>query len=277
MRALFGRVRKLLAETGIEAAGREAQWLIEAGMGRSWADLSARPGTIGTAEEQSILELARRRTGGEPLQYVTGVSGFRHLDLAVGPGVFIPRPETEQVVDRALARLPEEGGIAADIGTGSGAIALALAQERPSAEVWATEISPPALAWAERNASASSSSIHLVRGDLFAGLPPSLRGRVDVVVSNPPYVMAAEADALPDEVKMHEPAVALFACRDGLDVIKRVAAEAREWLREGGWLVLEIGAGQGSQAFALVEGLGYFQVSVRRDLAGRERIVEARR
>lgn len=267
-------MRQALTEAGIQGADQEARWLIEAGTERRWAELIAHPDRIEGPQQQRILQLTGKRTSGEPLQYVTGLAGFRQLELAVGPGVFIPRPETEQVVDRALARLPQ-GGIAVDIGTGSGAIALAIAQERPDSDVWATEISPRALAWAERNVSALNGIVHLVSGDLFDGLPSSLRSSVEVVVSNPPYVR--RADDPPGDVKKHEPETALFAGGDGLDVVRRIASEAREWLQEGGWLVLEIGATQGSEAAALVDGLGYLEVSVGLDLAGRERIVEARR
>lgn len=263
-------------DAGVDSVERETQWLIEAGTGRAWTDLIAGSGEIEMAQVRRTLDLTRRRALGEPLQYVTGVAGFRHLDVAVGPGVFIPRPETEQVVDRALAHLPK-GGIAVDIGTGSGAIALAIAQERPDADVWATDISPRALSWAEGNVSALSSAVHLISGDLFDGLPSSLRRRLHVVVSNPPYVRRGEADGLPGDVRDHEPEVALFAGGDGLDVVGRIASEAGEWLREGGWLVLEIGATQGDQGVALVERLGYGEVSVGMDLSGRERIVEARR
>jgi len=273
---LVARVRQALADAGIESAEREARWLVEAGTGRAWTDLIAGSGGIEVAQEQRTLDLTHRRALGEPLQYLTGVAGFRHLDVAVGPGVFIPRPETEQVVDRALARLPR-GGIAVDIGTGSGAIALAISQERPDADVWATEISLEASSWAKKNVSALNSAVHLVSGDIFEGLPSSLRRRFDLVVSNPPYIQSAEAERLPDVVKDHEPGIALFAGGDGLGVVRRIASEARDWLREGGWLVLEMGATQGDQAVALVEGFGYAEVSVEKDLAGRERIVEARR
>jgi len=269
-------VRQALTDAGIESAEREAQWLIEAGTGRVWTDLIASGMPIVPAQEQRTLDLCRRRTLGEPLQYVTGVAGFRHLDVVVGPGVFIPRPETEQLVDRALARLPRDG-LAVDIGTGSGAIAIAIAQERPDADVWATEISPEALSWAKRNVSALSSTAHLVPGDLFEGLPSSLGRRFDLVVSNPPYVASAEAGDLPQEVKDHEPRIALFADDDGLDLVRRIASGARDWLREGGWVVLEIGATQKDRAAALIEGLGYAEVSGHRDLGGRQRIVEARR
>jgi release factor glutamine methyltransferase len=272
---LLRRVKEALEAAGIESAEQEARWLVEAGTGRGWPDLEAASSAIGATPERRTLDLARRRSLGEPFQYVVGAAGFRHLDVAVGPGVFIPRPETEQVVERALTHLPPKG-IAIDIGTGSGAIALALAQERPGAEVWATEVSPQALRWAERNVAALNCAVHLISGDLFQKVPARLRGSFDLVVSNPPYVRRGEAAALPREVKDHEPGIALFAGGDGLDVVRRIASDARDWLSEGSWLVLEIGDGQGPEAAALIEDLGFGEVSVGRDLAGRQRILEAR-
>ena len=270
------RVKDVLAAAGIEAAETEARWLVEAGTGRGWSDLVTDHAEIEVKQERCTLDLAYRRTLGEPLQYIIGAAQFRNLDVAVGPGVFIPRPETEQVVDVALTHLPSNG-TAVDLGTGSGAIALALAQERPGSEVWATEVSSDALGWAARNVSALHSSVQLVSGDLFDAVPQWLRGRLDLVVSNPPYVRRDEAGGLPVEVRDHEPEIALFAGGDGLDVVRRIATDARDWLGEGGWLVLEIGAGQGSQVAAMVEDAGYVAVSVETDFAGRPRILEARR
>ncbi|MDQ3752796.1 MAG: peptide chain release factor N(5)-glutamine methyltransferase [Actinomycetota bacterium] len=273
---MLHRVKNALEAAGIESAESEARWLVEAGTGQGWSNLLAGDAGIGVTQERRTLDLAHRRSLGEPLQYIIGAAQFRHLDVAVGPGVFIPRPETEQVVDRALTHLPPEG-IAVDIGTGSGAIALALAQERPGAEVWATEVSPQAFRWAQKNVAALNPSVHLVPGDLFEEVPGWLRGKFDLVVSNPPYVRRDEAGGLPGEVRDYEPEIALFAGGDGLDIVRRIATDARDWLGEGGWLVLEIGAGQGLQVAPLIEHYGYLEVSVGTDLAGRQRILEARR
>lgn len=216
------------------------------------------------------LDLARRRAAGEPLQYLTGIAGFRHLELAIGPGALVPRPETEQVAQRALDLLPV-GGTLVDIGTGAGPIALSVAQERPDATIYATDISPDALAWAEKNRARLGLNVELLQGDLFEPLPSDLRGTVDVVISNPPYIGLDEKDVLPLDVIAHEPHVALFA-DDGLTIIKRLAAEAPAWLKPGGWLVLEISPRHPVEVGSLLTEAGFRGVFVDQDLAGRARI-----
>ena len=264
----------MLREANIAVPEREALWLIEAVTGASAATVNA---GVGVMEEdcRNVLRLARRRVAGEPLQYLTGVSGFRALELRVGPGAFIPRPETELLVERALARLPL-GGVIVDVGTGSGAIALAAAQERADARVYATEASPGALRWARLNRQRLGLAVELVSGDLLDGLSQDLQGGVDVVVSNPPYVSVGDTSYLPSDVRDHEPHEALFAGPGGLEIIERLAAEAREWLTPGGWLVLEIGATQGSAVTNELKSRGYDEVSVYPDLAGRSRMAEGR-
>jgi release factor glutamine methyltransferase len=266
-------VHKILAAGGIEAAEQEARWLVLASTsadGGAPTDNRIGEGPAATAEA-----LAHRRVAGEPLQYLTGIAGFRYLELAVGPGVMIPRPETEIVTERAMARLPQ-GGVVVDCGTGSGAIALAIAYERPDATVYATERSSVALEWAERNRAALELEIELVACDLLTGLPDALKGSVDVVVSNPPYVATSERGLLAADVMEHEPHAALFAGEDGLDVTRRLVAEAPAWLRTGGWLVLEIGERQANDVCALLGDRRYVDVEVHPDLTGRPRIVEAR-
>jgi release factor glutamine methyltransferase len=267
-------VRATLESAGIVAPDLEARRIVEAALGTDspGALLADAPPDAATRAEA----LARRRAAGEPLQYVTGVAGFRYLELGVGPGVFIPRPETELVAERAMERLPS-GGVAVDLGTGSGAIALAIATERPDSRVFATEASPDALAYARANRARVGADVTLAAGDLFDALPASLRERVDVVVSNPPYVPVAESSLLPRDVVDHEPHVALFADGGGLDIVRRIAAGARAWLRPGGWVVLEIGDRQGDAVTELLRALDYSDVAVSRDLTDRERIAEARR
>lgn len=273
MRALQARVHEILEAAGIEPAQREAEWLIEATTGFSRTDLSRKP-ALSDEVEQRTLALAQRRAAGEPLQYLTGAAGFRYLDVAVGPGVLVPRPETEIVAGRAMELLPE-GGTVVDVGTGSGAIALAIADERPDATVIATESSPEAMAWAVRNRTALNKDVHLVAGDLLSGLDKDLRRHIDVVVSNPPYVATWEENLLPRDVVEHEPHEALFAGEDGLSVIRRLATDSLEWLRPGGGVVVEIGERQGSAVMALLHDLGYQEVAIEKDLVGRDRIATA--
>ena len=220
-------------------------------------------------------ELTRRRLTGEPLQYVTGVAGFRHLELSVGPGVMVPRPETEVVAEKAMEVLPP-GGLAVDVGTGSGAMALAIAQERPDATVIATDVSLEAARWARRNRDAHALTVHLIVCDLLSALSDDLRGRVRLVVANLPYVSTEEAATLPPEVVDHEPHTSLFAGADGIDVLRRLIAESPHWLAPGGWIVLEIGVTQGAATRSLLVGRGFVDVSIERDLTGRERIARAR-
>jgi release factor glutamine methyltransferase len=264
-----------LEKAGCVFARREAEWLLEAATGLSRAQSVARDRSLDEEDARKFSTLVARRVTGEPLQYVTGVAGFRHLELSVGPGVFIPRPETEVLAERAMQRLPRRGTVV-DVGTGSGAIALSIAHEHPRARVWATEVSPDAFAWAQKNRDALGLDVELVSGDLFEGLPTALRGTVDVVVSNPPYVPQTDRATLPADVVGHEPPVALFGSDDGLAVIRRIVLEARAWLRKRGWLVLEVGDRQGAAVIDLLTDAGYRDAAVHRDLTGRERIAEAR-
>lgn len=223
--------------------------------------------TVSEEATRAAVAMAERRIAGEPLQYVTGVAGFRRLELSVGPGVFIPRPETELVAEKAMTVLPP-GGTLVDVGTGSGAIALAIADERPDATVFATETSPDALAWAARNQRSTGARVQLILGDLLEALPSSARGAIDVVVANPPYIGSDEEDQLPHEVKGFEPHGALFAADDGLSVIRRIATDATSWLKPGGKIVLEIGSTQEEAVRSLLAEAGYADVAVSRDLAG---------
>lgn len=212
-----------------------------------------------------------QRCHGVPLQYLTGEQQFFDLVLGVAPGVLIPRPETEVLVERALEVLPEGPATAVDVGTGSGAIALALKRFRPDARVLATDLSPEAIAVARTNASRHALDVEALEGDLLTPLPVELRGEVDLIVSNPPYVTREEYEDLPPEVRA-EPYEALVG---GTDVHARLATEAPGWLRPGGWLVMEIGASQGAEVRALLGAFG--GVEVLPDLTGRDRVVRGRR
>ena len=217
-----------------------------------------------------------RRAKREPLQYIEGEAHFRDLRLRVDPRVLIPRPETEQLVQRVLDWAAGRPGLAAaDVGTGSGAIALALATEGPFERVVATDVEPGALEAARANhaLAARDSPVEFRLGD---GLAPLAGERFDALVSNPPYVATAERDSLDTEVRDWEPAAALFAGGDGLEVIRRLVAGAPSVLRPGGPLALEIGVGQGAAVAELVRAAGGFGAPrVEKDLAGRDRIVLA--
>lgn len=237
---------------------REAQWIVEAAEG-----------------DAAALEMARRRSAGEPLQYILGNAHFRKIVLAVGPGVFIPRPETELLVEKALEKLPQ-GGTLIDLGTGSGAIALSIASERTDATVVATEADPGAFPWAVRNRDELGLAVDVYEGDLFDALPESLMGTVDVVVSNPPYVSTSRKDILPIDVREHEPERALYGGGDGMLYTTKIAQQARKWLRPGGWLVLEMGEEQQQDMTTLLTGLEYEDVLIGIDLAQWPRLVVAR-
>lgn len=272
-----------LAEKSDEHPRRSAEWLLSAATGLSRIELYAFHDRPLTTEERMLLrEGVKRRAAGEPLQYVTGEVAFRHIVLKVRPGVLIPRPETEVLVDSVLPAIDDaiaERGTAlvADICTGSGCIALSIASERPTATVVATDLSELALAVAAENVErlGLSDRVSVAQGDLFAALAPELRGSLDVVVSNPPYVPSADVSDLPAEVAGFEPHLALDGGLDGLDVYRRLLAEAREWLRPGGLLgvelderMVQIAAGEAQK--------WYEEVGVVRDLTGRDRIVTAR-
>ena len=225
-----------------------------------------------------VDDMVGRRAAGEPLQYVLGRWAFRTLDLLVDRRVLIPRPETEVVAGLAIDALPK-GGVLVDLGTGSGAIALSAAAERwPDLEVWGTDASLEALAVARANLAGlgrRAAVVRLVEGDWYAALPTELRGRVDVVASNPPYV--AHDDPLPPEVADWEPRAALVPGPTGLEAIEVIITGAGEWLTATGTLVIEIGETQGDVVRSLARQAGFTHVRVEQDLAARDRALVARR
>ena len=213
------------------------------------------------------------RCAGTPIQHLTGVEGFRRVTLTVRPGVFIPRPETELLVELVLDQIRDlPAPVVVDVGTGSGAIALAVTDERPDARVFAVDSSSAAVALARENAAALGLSVEVLLGDLLAPLPASLRGVVDVVVSNPPYVRPDEVASLPAEV-LADPETALVG---GVELVDRLSAEAMTWLRPGGTLALEIGETQGDEVSRAVSAAGAIDARVVTDLTGRDRFVVAR-
>jgi release factor glutamine methyltransferase len=266
----------LVAEAG--AAGMEAQeirWLVE--------HVSGEPAPDGAPPDRLAARfrgLVARCTAGEPLQYVLGSWSFRRLDLLVDRRVLIPRPETEWVVERALGLLPDNGpAVVVDLGTGSGAIALSIAEERwPRVRVVATDASADAVAVARANLAGlgrRGTGVELHVGSWWEAVPDDLRGAVDLVVSNPPYV--APGDHLPAEVRDWEPIDALVPGPTGLEALEVILRGAIDWLRPGGWVVCEIGETQGSTVSAMAAAAGLVDVEVRPDLAGRDRMVAAQR
>jgi release factor glutamine methyltransferase len=260
----------------------ESWFVLERASGYDRAGLVPRLGDPVPARTVAFVEgMVDRRRRGEPLQYVLGVWGFRRLDLVVDRRVLIPRPETEVVVEVALAelrRLAPEAPLAVDLGTGSGAIALSLALEAPGARVWGTDRSSGALAVARANLAGMGSRVatrvRLAEGDWFDALPGELRGQVDLVVSNPPYVGAGEA--LPAEVADWEPAGALVAGPTGLEEVARILVEAPGWLRRPGAVVVEIAPHHATDAARLAGEAGFDRVDVQPDLAGRPRALVGR-
>jgi release factor glutamine methyltransferase len=243
--------------------------------GPSRAALFAAP--VQDAEERTRLEaLVARRLAGEPLQYLEGRIPFGPIEVAVDRRALIPRPETEQLWELAVALLGRAGPGTplVDVGTGSGALALALKHAFPTAPVYATDLSAEALGLARENAAANGLEVTFLEGDLLDPLPPGLRGRVEMIISNPPYVSVAEWASLPDEIRLHEPQRALVAGPEGTEVLARLAAESYWWLGVGGWLVCEIGETQGEAVLSL---FGAYEREVRPDLTGRPRFLVARK
>jgi release factor glutamine methyltransferase len=224
--------------------------------------------------------MVERRANGEPLQYVLGVWGFRQLDLYVDRRVLIPRPETESVVEVALEELRRIGAdspVVVDLGTGSGAIALSVAYEAPASHVWAVDQSAGALAVARANLAGLGrvgARVRLLEGSWYEPLPPTLRGRVHLIVSNPPYV--ADSDDLPAEVADWEPAEALMSGPSGLEQVEAVVEEAPAWLARPGALVVELAPHQADAAVKLAYDAGFVEAEVRPDLAGLVRALVAR-
>jgi release factor glutamine methyltransferase len=286
-RALWAETAARLRDAGLvpdaPAARAEARWFCEVASGYAgaeWEEALDLPATV----RQVVTLDARvgRRLAGEPTAYALGSWQFRTLDLLLDRRVLIPRPETEWVVEAALERVRRQPGpyLVTDLGTGSGAIALSLAAELPLAgvEVWASDASPDALDVARANLAGlgrRAVNVRLCLGSWWDALPAHLEGRLDLVVSNPPYV--AEGDEVEPSVREWEPAAALFAGPDGLRDIRVLVAGAGRWLRPGGWLVVEIGATQGSAVLGLARAASLVDAEIGADLAGRPRYLVARR
>jgi len=257
-----------LTAAGVDSPRLDAELLLAAATGLTRAQIVSDPGhELDPDAARRFADLARRRREREPVAYILGSKPFRSLELMVDPRVLIPRPETEHLVEAALG-LPA-GARVVDVGTGSGAVALALKAERPDLEVLATDASPGAVAVARANALLLGLDVAVLEGDLLA----PVTGPVDAVVSNPPYVAEGDRAALAPEIARYEPAEALFAGREGLDVHVRLIPAARA--AGARFVALEVGEGEAERVAALLREAGYGSVAADRDLAGIERVVRA--
>lgn len=272
----------MLSSAGVPTPQADAELLIGHVLGLTRGQVQAKAVTeagLGADDYLTVLDVVERRAAREPLQHITGRAAFRSLELAVGPGVFVPRPETEtvaQVAIDALMAVASPTPLAIDLGTGSGAIALALATEVPHAQVVAVENSPRAFVWTRQNArDVAAPNLRLVFADL-ADAVPELDGTVDVVVSNPPYIPLGAIPRDP-EVRLHDPEHALYGGTDGLDVVRAVSTRALALLRPGGTLVLEHGELQGAEIRDLLAADGWRAPVTSRDLLGRDRATSATR
>ncbi|MCU1503111.1 MAG: hemK [Ilumatobacteraceae bacterium] len=277
--------RSLWTHTAVAVGGRpQARWLCETASGRDGDEFLAELESPASVRAVAHLDrMLARLAGGEPLQYVLGRWGFRRLDLMIDRRVLIPRPETEEVAGVAIdvARARPRPLLCADLGTGSGAIGLSLAAELPleRVTVWLTDVSGDALDVARANLAGigrGAVNVRLGAGSWYDALPDELRGRLDVIVSNPPYVRFDDP-SLEEVVRTWEPSIALLAGPDGGDALRTIIAGAPDWLAPGGSLVLEIGADQGPAVTAMLSAAGLVDVEIRRDAADRDRIALARR
>jgi release factor glutamine methyltransferase len=231
---------------------------------------------VDDAQRTRYDEVVARRAQREPLQHLTGTAAFRYRELAVGPGVFVPRPETEVLVGWILDQLKDvEAPLVVDLCSGSGAIAGAVATERPDSTVHAVELSPEACVWARRNLAGTGAVLHERDID---GCLPELDGQVDAVIANPPYIPLTAWESVTAEVRDHDPALALWSGDDGLDAIKVVASTAGRLLKPGGWFGCEHADVQGESAPAVFAATGLFtEVRDQLDLAARHRFATGRR
>ena len=278
--SVLQRAVEVLSLAHVPTPGVDAELLIGhvLGIGRGQVQAKALTDTALSAEDTvEILGLVERRAAREPLQHITGRAPFRSLELAVGPGVFVPRPETEgvaQLAIDALRAMASAEPVAVDLGTGSGALALAMATEVPHARVYGVEVSPLAFIWAKQNfrENAPDNAIP-VFVDLRDALP-QLDGTVSVVASNPPYIPQSAIPRDP-EVRLFDPEIALYGGVDGLDLVRAVSVTARRLLHSGGALVIEHGELQAAEIAGLLADDGWSAIATHRDLLGRDRATTA--
>lgn len=278
----LARAREVLAAAGVPTPDVDAEMLVGHVLDLSRGQVQAKVATgaaISARDAAEIVELVDRRATREPLQHITGVAAFRHLELLVGPGVFVPRPETEIVAQYAIDSLAASASaepIGVDLGTGSGAIALAMATEVRHSRVFGVENSARAFVWTTRNFRRyGGDNARAVFIDLADALP-ELNGTVSVVISNPPYIPLGAIPRDP-EVRLFDPEHALYGGEDGLDVVRTVSQTARRLLHSGGTLVLEHGELQAQQIAQLLDNDGWTAIAHHRDLLGRDRATTALR
>jgi release factor glutamine methyltransferase len=277
---LLGEATARLADAGVPSPDHDARELMAYVLGVPRLRVEGHE-DLTTEQVRDYTALVARRARREPLQHLVGSAAFRYVEVAVGPGVFVPRPETELLAEwgidqlAALIRSGVESPVAVDLGTGSGAIAKALADEQPRSKVYAVEVSEPALEYAARNL--AGTGVDLRAGDLADSLH-ELDGRVDLVLANPPYIPLVEYESVAPEARDHDPAVALWSGDDGLDTIRMVERVAHRLLRPGGVVGCEHADSQG-EAVPAVFGRrpGWVDVRDHRDLADRPRFTTARR
>jgi release factor glutamine methyltransferase len=286
------QTRVTLGAAGVDSPDAEARWLTEHVSGfaaQEWTEIEQSDPT--PAQRVRLEQLIARRVAGEPLQYVIASWSFRGLELLVDHRVLVPRPETEWLVELALQEAVRVGlrrgrrsalastpnAQVADLGTGSGAIAISLAAELPEAVIWASELSHDAIDVATANvAGCGAAGVRIVQGNWFGALPNELRGDLALVVANPPYVAAHEFADLPAEVRDHEPHAALVSGPSGNEAIEQILQDARRWLRSEAALVCELAPQRAAETADLARGLGYAHVVVHPDLADRPRVLVAR-
>lgn len=284
-RVVWGDVAKeaarRLGESGVADARGQARRLVEQASGYEGGEYFVGLTKVPAQRQMAYLDsMLARRLAGEPLQYVLGRWGFRGLDLMVSPAVLIPRPETEILAGLAideLARRHSPGGLAVDLGTGSGAVGLAMAAECETARVVLTDVSAEALAVARANLAGlgrAAVRVSACQGSWYQALPESLTGTVDVVVSNPPYVR--DDEALPSDVADWEPTMALRGGPDGLDGARRILADALRWLSPEGSVLVELSPVQMDAAAAIARASGLVIEAIHPDLAGRDRVLQCR-
>jgi len=263
----------LLAGSALPVTEARALLAHALGVGRAWI-IAHGSDCVPRAQARAVEEILAKRRSGEPLAYLTGEREFRSLSLHVAPGVLIPRPETELVVEQSLALVAGcDAPKVLDLGTGSGAIAVAVAHARPDARVVASDLSTPALEIARRNALRHGVAVRFLHGDWFE----ALRGeQFDVIASNPPYVAQQDPHLRQGDLRYEPQAALIGGGPDGMDCIRRIGAGARTQLAAGGWLVLEHGYDQGPACVRLLVGLGYTNVSDMQDLCGVSRVCKGR-